>query len=96
MADKEAEAAAQIAALQAAQANATEEARQRYREGIAKAEEAHGAATGEIKETNQAATGERAATVAAYGLGLGWFTIVCLLIFSAAVILERIHARGAG
>ncbi len=96
IADREAEAAEQIAGLQAAQATATEEARQRYREGIAKAEEAHGAATGEIKQTNQAASNERAATVAAYGLGLGWFTIVCLLIFSAAVILERIHAKGSG
>lgn len=96
IADREADAAAQISALQAAQTNATEEARQRYREAIAKAEEAHRAATGEIKETNQAATTGRAATVAAYGLGLGWFTIVCLLIFSAAVILERIHAKGSG
>ena len=96
IADREADAAAQVATLQAAQANATEEARQRYREAVAKAEAEHTAATGEIKETNQAATTDRAATVAAYGLGLGWFTIVCLLIFSAAVILERIHAKGSG
>lgn len=96
IADREAEAAEQIAGLQAAQATAMEEARQRYREGIAKAEAEHGAATGEIKETNQVATTERAATVAAYGLGLGWFTICCLIIFSAAVILERIHAKGSG
>lgn len=96
IADREADAAAQVAELQAAQTNAIEEARQRYREAIAKAEEAHGAATGEIKQTNQAAATDRAETVAAYGLGLGWFTIVCLLIFSAAVILERIHAKGSG
>jgi len=96
IADREAEAAAQISALQAAQTNAIEEARAQYRAGINRAQEAHSAATGEIKETNQAATTDRAATVAAYGLGLGWFTICCLLIFSAAVILERIHAKGSG
>lgn len=96
IADREADAAAQITALQAAQITAIEEARQRYREATKGAEEVHKAAKREVKAANNSATTDRAATVSAYGLGLGWFTICCLLIFTSAVVLERIHAKGSG
>ncbi|MCB0375638.1 MAG: hypothetical protein KDD04_06945, partial [Sinomicrobium sp.] len=96
IADREAEAAAKLAALQAAQAAALSEARTRHRQNLEEAKQAHREATSEVKATNDNAAQDRAATVSAYGLGLGWFTIVCLFIFSTAVTLERIHAKGSG
>jgi hypothetical protein len=49
-----------------------------------------------IKRVNILALKQRDTTVSNYGLGLGWFTLVCLLIFCVAVILDRVHAKGSG
>jgi hypothetical protein len=50
----------------------------------------------DIQATNQSAQREREYLVQSYGLGLGWFTLVCLFIFCLAVVLDRVHAKGAG
>ncbi|MGH1433095.1 MAG: hypothetical protein ACRBG0_01410 [Lewinella sp.] len=49
-----------------------------------------------IKRVNTLALQQRDTTVSNYGLGLGWFTLVCLFIFCVAVILDRVHAKGSG
>lgn len=54
------------------------------------------AALADIKDTNKKAKDDRATTVANYGGGLGWFTIVCLFLFVASVVLDRIHKKGSG
>jgi len=96
LADLEAEGAAQIAAIKTAQAKELSEARQRHWEAVKLAKSDHRAATGEIKATNQQAEAERAATVSGYGTGLGWFTVICLFVFTASIILDRIHRKGSG
>lgn len=92
----EAERAAKLAELEAGKAQEASAARQEWKDGLQAAGAAHLAATGEVKASNQQAKDERAATVAAYGGGLGWFTVVCLILFGASVILDRIHRKGSG
>jgi len=96
IADLEAASAEVVAGLEAAKSTDLAAAYTSYKLSIAKVEEAHQIATGEVKAANEESKAGRAATVAGYGSGLGWFTIVCLLIFSAAIILERIHRKGSG
>lgn len=49
-----------------------------------------------IQATDERAQRERKGLVQSYGMGLGWFTLVCLFIFCLAVVLDRVHAKGAG
>ena len=49
-----------------------------------------------IQGVNTEALQQRETTVGNYGLGLGWFTLVCLFIFCLAVVLDRVHAKGSG
>lgn len=56
----------------------------------------HKSTLAEIKAANQAAKAERAEKIDGYGGGLGWFTVVCLFIFAASVVLDRIHKKGSG
>lgn len=96
IADLEAAAAALVAGQEAAKGEALAAVYTAYKADVSRAEETHLAAAGEVKATNAESKSERAATVAGYGSGLGWFTIICLLIFSAAIILDRIHRKGSG
>ncbi len=96
IADREAEAAAALAALKAQEAEALSTARNDYKAALGTAQADRRTAAGEVKAANEAAAGERAATVAAYGGGLGWFTVICLLVFAASVVLDRIHRKGSG
>ena len=34
--------------------------------------------------------------VQAYGLGLGWFTIICLIVLILSIILDEVHKKGSG
>jgi hypothetical protein len=96
IADLEAEQAAQVAALTASSTAEQTAAKERYRAAVAKADNAHGLAVSEVRAANGEAKGDRAATVSAYGGGLAWFTIVCMIVFLASVTLDRIHAKGSG
>jgi len=49
-----------------------------------------------IEGLNAAAIAETKGRVDKYGSGLGWFTIVCLLVFVLSVTLDEIHRKGAG
>lgn len=95
-ADLEAAAATNIAEMEAAKAYELREAQNTFKAELSKAEKDHRTTTQEVKTTNVEAEKERAATVNGYGYGLGWFTVICLFVFLAAVILERIHHKGSG
>ncbi|MCB0583675.1 MAG: hypothetical protein KDD10_30625, partial [Phaeodactylibacter sp.] len=85
----EADKAGKLAELEAGQAAEIDNARAAFRERLAGYEADHSDATGAI-ESGQAEK------VAKYGGGLGYFTIVCLIIFFVSVILDRVHHKGSG
>lgn len=96
LADLEAEAAAQLAELEAAKAAAMTTAKERLNTSLAEIKSSYKGELAEVKAQNQTAQWDRETKVSQYGGGLGWFTIICLIIFSASVILDRIHKKGAG
>ena len=49
-----------------------------------------------VEGINAAAIAETKGRVEKYGSGLGWFTVVCLLVFVLSVALNEIHRKGAG
>lgn len=92
----EAEKAAQLASLEASKAHELGEARKAYTAAAAWAKTGYAAKVDSIQAINRAAIDQRAETVSSYGGGLGYFTIVCLFIFCASVVLDRIHRKGSG
>lgn len=55
----------------------------------------YAAATGKILASNELAISENEALVNSYGSGLGWITVVCLIVFIFLTILEEIHKKGS-
>ena len=96
IADVEAEQAAAIAAITTEQAAALAALKSEYKAALAKADGDHRAALAALETEYTTATTERGQTVDAYGGGLAYFTIICLFIFLASVILDRIHRKGSG
>lgn len=95
-AELEAEKAAEVARLTAAKADELNRARKDFRETIAMATTSRKDAAEAIEQANRQAELDRLASINKYGGGLGWFTVVCLFLFAASVILDRIHRKGAG
>lgn len=85
----EAEKAGKLAELEAGKAAELDGARASFRDRSAGYELAHSEATGAIESGQEE-------KVAKYGGGLGYFTVVCLIIFFASVILDRVHHKGSG
>jgi len=52
-------------------------------------------AIAEVKAADEAAASKRDGTVATYGGGLAYFTIICLVILVFSIILDRIHHKGS-
>ena len=96
IADVEAEQAAAIAAITTEQAAALAALKSEYKAALVKADQDHRAALAQLEAEYTTATTERGQTVSAYGGGLAYFTIICLFIFLASVILDRIHRKGSG
>lgn len=92
----EADAAGKVANLEASRAQELSEASREYKEAIAGKEKRYLAAVDSVGAINQAAIDERAGKVGTYGGGLAYFTIICLFILCASVILDRIHRKGSG
>lgn len=67
-----------------------------FKQAIDEISREHKESLASVASLNQQAHRDRQVLVASYGLGLGWFTLVCLFIFSLAVVLDRVHAKGAG
>lgn len=96
IADVEAEQAAALAAITTEQGEAFAALKSEYKAAIEKAEQSRAAELAALETEYTAATTERGQTVNAYGGGLAYFTIICLFIFLASVILDRIHRKGSG
>jgi hypothetical protein len=96
IADVEAEQAAALAQITAERGEALAQIKAEHKAAIKEATAAHKVAIGEVKTAYSEASTERDNTVSAYGGGLAYFTIVCLFIFLASVILDRIHRKGSG
>jgi len=96
IADVKAERGAELAAITTEQGAELAALKADYRAELKQIEAKRSDNIAEVKEQHQAAVGERDNTVNGYGYGLAYFTIICLFIFLAAVILERIHAKGSG
>ncbi len=85
MAAIEADAAGQVAALQAAQGEELAAAHQRRTQGRE-----------EVETANNEAKAQAAAKVAAWGLGAGWFTLFALAVLIVVIALDEIYRKGAG
>ncbi|HMQ47939.1 MAG TPA: hypothetical protein PKA00_11140 [Saprospiraceae bacterium] len=96
LADLEAEQAGKLADLEAGKAKELAAVLNTFRQAVTNKESHHLTAIDQLQKSNQEAEQERAAKVAQNGGGLGWFTVVCLVVFCASVILERIHRKGSG
>jgi hypothetical protein len=83
-----AEDAAALAALHSTRESEMLAARQAYREAVLAADARHGEALASIQA-------QQDGTIAKYGGQLGYFTIVCLIVFFAATVLQRVHAKGS-
>ncbi len=53
------------------------------------------AATTKIIASNELAVNENQNLIDSYGSGLGWITVVCLIVFIFLTILEEIHRKGS-
>lgn len=49
-----------------------------------------------IESSNEIVVSRSRSKTHAYGLGLGWFTIICLFIFILSVAVDEIHKKGSG
>lgn len=96
IADLKADQASALAALTTEQGEALAALKAEYKGALAKADGVNDEALATLENDYQSAEGERAATVNGYGGGLAIFTIICLVIFLASVILDRIHRKGSG
>lgn len=85
-----------IAQLEAARSKELNEARSEYKSAVGISLKERKAKALAIKQSNENAEIEREAKVNSYGGKLGYFTLVCLFLFVAANILDRIHAKGSG
>ncbi|KGE88586.1 MAG: hypothetical protein ACE362_08380 [Phaeodactylibacter xiamenensis] len=91
-----AEHAQAVAALQKQKNSALTGLKQEKKQALTLVNTAYTAQVDSIHRLNLLNRQKRSQNVDKYGLGLGWFTLVCLLIFLTAVILERVHAKGSG
>ena len=96
MAGLAAEKAQEIATLEAARAKELNQLLSNRKEEVRTTEKRYAATIGDIKKENDLALSDATTTVANYGLGLGWFTILCLFVFVCATIIDQIHKRGSG
>lgn len=92
----EAESAAALAQLESSKASELAEARSTYKTQVGALKARHHTAVDSILAINKAAIDQRETTVGQYGGRLGYFTIICLFVFCASVILDRIHQKGSG
>ena len=75
----------ELAALQSNKTAALNETETTYKNDV-----------GEVKDHNQKAVAKSEKKVANYGLGLGWFTIICLCLFILMAIIIEVIKKGSG
>lgn len=90
-----AEKAEKLAQLEADKSNELAQLQATYNSRISEHRTERQNAIKEIKSENASAADDRAGTVATYGGGLAYFTIICLIILVFSIILDRIHQKGS-
>jgi hypothetical protein len=95
-ADLEAELRSKLADLRAAEAAELATVQQERKERLQATEQAHSDKLLQIETDNQKAEDEATATATKWGLGVGWFTVICLVYLVLVIILDEAHAKGSG
>lgn len=95
-ANVEAKAAQQLADITNQKASQLSAARESYKSSLQAITASHSATVADIQATNQMEATERQTTVQSHGLGLGWFTLVCLFVFFVSIVVDRLYHKGAG
>ncbi|MCB0553025.1 MAG: hypothetical protein KDD02_05690 [Phaeodactylibacter sp.] len=85
-----------IAALETAKNEELAALHNGFKEQLQQAHRKHETAATGVMSANNEAEIERQDKVSSYGGKLGYFTLVCLFIFIAANVLDRIHHKGSG
>ncbi|MCB0652179.1 MAG: hypothetical protein KDC85_12960 [Saprospiraceae bacterium] len=96
IADLEAAKADTLAILEMNKANQLMALNTNTQTALSQAKNNHLKAVTRVVNSNKQAETDRNNLVNNYGGGLGWFTVVCLFLFSVSVILNRIYRKGAG
>ena len=94
-AEKEAELRTVLADLRAAKSNELAEIQDERKERIASAETLHKSEVQSIKNDNEAAEKEAEQKADNYGLGVGYFTLICLIYLVLVVVLDEAHKKGS-
>jgi hypothetical protein len=92
----EAERSGELAALSERAAAELTKIRSEQKNALERLETAFEREKSNVEGLNAAAIAETKGRVDKYGSGLGWFTVVCLLVFVLSVTLDEIHRKGAG
>ena len=87
---------AQIAALQAEKREALANVSENKRKASNKAQSKHDKELGRIDRRNRKTAADATEKSDLYGGGLAWFTILCMVIFILAVIIDEVHKKGSG
>jgi len=67
-----------------------------YFAAITETENVHTGKVADVDGENDVAADEAKDKIAGYGKGFAWFTVICLFLLLAAVVLEELHEVGAG
>lgn len=85
-----------IAQLKASQATELKTLSDNRRSDLKALESRYQSEKDRLESANIAAEVKLEKTTGYYGLGLAWFTIICLSVFVFSVIIEQIHYKGSG
>jgi len=91
-----AEGLAEVAALQSGLAGKLEALQQERKAGLQAAASTLEAARQKTAAKNDQAEAQHAAKVNNWGIGVGWFTVICLVFLIAVIIMDEAHKKGSG
>jgi hypothetical protein len=94
--DAQADRDAQLATLATEREAKLAEVRSRYRGQLDGITAGRNDSRHQVATANAAALQDHQDKVGAYGGGLAWFTVVCLVILVVSVVLKELHQAGAG
>ena len=92
----ESEQGTQIAALQAAKREDLASISQNKRTASREAQNKYDDAVRSIDRRNRTTAMEATEKSNLYGGGLAWFTVLCMVIFILAVVIDEVHKKGSG
>lgn len=91
----EADKAHQTASLEATRANELINLVNSRKKDIGSIESTYLSNSNKIERSNTKIIADATKTIDTYGLGLGWFSLICLFVFVLSVIIGEIHKKGS-